>query len=64
MTSTIRRVLMVSLIVVVTVGLGCRPEPELTGLSVGAVSDRVRAEFELAPFYQKSVILGSFPVVG
>jgi cyclophilin family peptidyl-prolyl cis-trans isomerase len=28
------------------------------------VSDELRAEFELEPFYQKSVMVGSFPVVG
>jgi cyclophilin family peptidyl-prolyl cis-trans isomerase len=32
--------------------------------SVGPVTEQVRAEFELAEFYQKNVMVGSLPVVG
>ena len=43
---------------------GCQTELATTGQDVQPVSDELRAEFELAPFYQKSVMLGSFPIVG
>ena len=54
----------VSLLVAVVLGSGCQKRMETTGQAVQTVSDELRADFELAPFYQKSVILGSFPVVG
>jgi len=36
-----------------------RPDPE-----VAPVTDELRRDFDLAPFYQKCVMLGAFPIVG
>jgi len=35
-----------------------------TGTVVDPVTEELRAEFGLAPFYQKNVMVGSFPIVG
>ena len=59
-----RYAVLASLLVAVVLGSGCQKGMETTGQAVRPVSDELRAEFELAPLYQKSVILGSFPVVG
>ena len=58
------RLLIVPLLAVAMLGLGCQAEPAMSGSSVAPVSEKVRSDFDLAPFYQKGVILGSFPVVG
>jgi len=44
--------------------LGCQKAERTDGLVVAPVPDPLRAEFELAPFYKKCVMLGSLPVVG
>jgi len=59
-----RYAVLASLLVAVVLGSGCQKGMETTGQAVQPASDELRAEFELAPFYQKSVILGSFPVLG
>ena len=43
---------------------GCNVDRGTTGQIVQPVSEELRAAFDLAPFYQKSVMLGAFPVVG
>jgi len=55
---------MVALLGGVVLCLGCQEDLTTSGRDVQPVSDELRAEFGLAPFYQKSVMLGSFPVVG
>ncbi len=44
--------------------VGCEVDQETTGQHVQPVSGDLRADFDLAPFYQKSLLLGSFPVLG
>ncbi len=44
--------------------VGCEVDQETTTKHVQPVSGDLRAEFDLAPFYEKGLILGSFPVVG
>ena len=55
---------MLTLLAGMVLCIGCQVDPGPTSQSVRPVSDELRAEFGLAPFYQKSVMLGSFPVVG
>ena len=57
-------VVVAALLPVVVLCSGCQTDPEISGQVVQTVSDELRAEFELAPFYQKNVMLGSFPIVG
>jgi len=59
-----RCAVLVPLLSVVALSFGCQQGPGTASQAVQPVSDELRAEFELAPFYQKSVILGSFPIVG
>jgi cyclophilin family peptidyl-prolyl cis-trans isomerase len=61
---SIRVILMVALVGAFAVVLACRQNERTQRSSVGPVSEDIRAEFELTPFYEKSVMLGSFPVVG
>jgi cyclophilin family peptidyl-prolyl cis-trans isomerase len=60
----IRPSVMMTLLVGVVLCIGCQVDLEISERDVQPVSDDLRAEFEMAPFYQKSVMLGSFPVVG
>jgi len=60
----IRFSVMVILLVGVVLGTGCQEDLKTSGRDVQPVSDELRAGFGLAPFYQKIVMLGSFPVVG
>ena len=61
---SIRLLVLVTVLVGLVLGIGCQVDPETSGREVQPVSDELRAEFGLAPFYQKSMVLGSFPVVG
>ena len=64
MTASVRAALMVPLLGAVVLFFGCRQEGGTRRQVVARVSDELRAEFQLAPFYQKSVVMGSFPIVG
>jgi cyclophilin family peptidyl-prolyl cis-trans isomerase len=64
MKSAIRSALMAPLLISLALILGCRQNEGAYRRVVRPVSNDLRAEFDLAPFYEKSVILGSFPVVG
>jgi cyclophilin family peptidyl-prolyl cis-trans isomerase len=44
--------------------LGCGAHGKLGDVEVGPVTNDLRAEFELADFYHKSVLVGSLPIVG
>ena len=55
---------MVTLLVGVGLCFGCQVDLETSELDVQPVSGDLRTDFDLAPFYQKSLMLGSFPVVG
>jgi cyclophilin family peptidyl-prolyl cis-trans isomerase len=43
---------------------GCSDVGSGGGRTVGPVTEQLRAEFELASFYHKSVMVGSLPIVG
>jgi cyclophilin family peptidyl-prolyl cis-trans isomerase len=64
MTARLRIALMVSLLVVLMLSFGCRDVGLGGEIAVSRVTDQLRAEFELAGFYQKNVMVGSLPVVG
>ena len=49
---------------VLALSIGCGDVEPGGGLAVGPVTAQLRTDFELAPFYEKSVMLRSFPVVG
>jgi len=55
---------MLTLLAGMVLCIGCQVDPGPTSQSVRPVSDELRADFDLAPFYQKSVMLGSLPVLG
>ena len=59
-----RRAFMVPLLIVTAAFVGCQGGQRTSGSDVGPVSDELRADFELAPFYGKSVMVGPLPVVG
>jgi cyclophilin family peptidyl-prolyl cis-trans isomerase len=52
------------LVSTLTIFSGCRTDELSIGNAVGPVAEDLRTEFDLAPFYAKSVTIGSFPVVG
>jgi len=64
MKASIRLALTAPLLTAFALFLGCQRAEVTDGLVVVPVSDNLRADFELAPFYQNSVMLGSFPIVG
>jgi len=59
-----RQAFMVPLLIVTAALVGCPGGQRRSGSDVGPVSEELRAEFELAPFYGKSVMVGPLPVVG
>jgi cyclophilin family peptidyl-prolyl cis-trans isomerase len=64
MTVSTRLAPAVLLLGALVLSLGCQQDGRTHRLVVTPVSDELRAEFDLAPFYKKSVTLGSFPGVG
>ena len=60
----IRLTVIAPLLFAVALFSGCQAGQGTTEQSVQPVSDALRADFKLAPFYQKSVMLGSLPIVG
>ena len=64
MIPVIRHAFMLPLLIVTATLLGCQAGQRTSGSDVGPVSDELRANFELAPFYGKSVMVGPLPVVG
>lgn len=60
----IRLTVMATVLVGVVFDIGCRRESDASGWAVQPVSNELRSKFGLAPFYQKSVTIGSFPIVG
>jgi cyclophilin family peptidyl-prolyl cis-trans isomerase len=64
MTARIRIALTALLLSSIALSFACRDVGLGGEIAVGRVTDRLRAEFELADFYQKNVMVGSLPVVG
>ena len=64
MTMKIRIVAPALLSGAVMLAIGCNDVGSGGGVAVGAVTDQLRAQFDLADFYQKNVMVGSLPIVG
>jgi cyclophilin family peptidyl-prolyl cis-trans isomerase len=64
MMARMRTALIVPLLGAVVLFAGCREVASSHEFGVGPVTDELRAEFDLAEFYQKNLMVGSLPVVG